>query len=84
LSCKRLRVYDEGGKAETDRGESTALPGSEHQMAEDGLRVLAFASKTVERLRINLTLMEFVGLLDPPRYDVRASINECPQSGIEL
>ena len=58
------------------------------QMAEDGLRVLALASKTVESADAkpyeNLTFIGLVGLLDPPRHDVREALEQCRQSGIRV
>jgi Ca2+-transporting ATPase len=61
------------------------------QMAADGLRVLAVASRTwpelpaelspatVER---NLTFLGLVGLMDPPREEARAAVAMCKTAGI--
>jgi Ca2+-transporting ATPase len=57
-------------------------------MASDGLRVLALAAKATDEEDSNpyqdLTLLGLVGLLDPPREDVRSSIEACQQAGIQV
>jgi Ca2+-transporting ATPase len=58
------------------------------QMAEDGLRILALAEKTVaddqEAAYEHLTLLGIVGLLDPPRQEVKEAIAACHQAGIRV
>ena len=57
-------------------------------LAAAGLRVLAVAdgrSATVEAEPYrDLRLLGLVGLLDPPRDDVRGAIAECPGAGVEV
>jgi Ca2+-transporting ATPase len=57
-------------------------------MAEDGLRVIALASKTTDNADApfydGLQLLGLVGLLDPPRADVRASVGRCKHAGIDV
>lgn len=56
--------------------------------AEAGLRVLAFAAKTVDFSDAppyeDLTLLGIVGLEDPPRAGVKDSISACHQAGIRV
>lgn len=59
-----------------------------HHMAEEGLRVLAFAMKRVDNLDSSpyeeLTFVALVGLEDPPRRDVRQAIESCQDAGIRV
>lgn len=59
-----------------------------NEMAKEGLRLLAFAQKTVDTIDAKpyeqLTLLGVVGLLDPPREDVKAAIKECHEAGIRV
>lgn len=58
------------------------------RMAEEGLRVLAFAEKTVSDERAeaykNLTLLGVFGLLDPPRQEAKEALKACHNAGIRV
>ncbi len=63
--------------------------GIANQMAGEGLRVLAFAEKLVSSQRLsqdeaesNLTFAGLVGLLDPPRPEVKAALAASRSAGI--
>ncbi|MDC0834020.1 Cation-transporting ATPase [Geitlerinema sp. FC II] len=58
------------------------------EMAKDGLRLLAFACKTVGDEEANpyenLTLLGVCGLLDPPRQDAKVAVGHCHDAGIRV
>lgn len=78
----------EEGKKEMNNEARKQWLSLNERMAEDGLRVLALARKTVDDLNSNaydsLTLLGLAGLLDPPRREVRSAIDLCQDAGIRL
>ena len=70
-------------------GDTAAARAEADAMAADGLRVLAFASRRLERLPADLEALEadlefagLAGLLDPPRAEVPAAVREARDAGI--
>ena len=62
-----------------------------NEMAEKGYRVLGYAMKTLSSLPDTLdantieneiTLIGFVGMIDPPREEAKQAVSECKEAGI--
>ena len=62
-----------------------------NEMAEKGMRVLAFAVKRIpfipenliaSEMEMDLTFIGLVGLMDPPRKSAKQAVNECKKAGI--
>ena len=87
--CSEQRISD-GGQTQLDSKEWHERA---HQLAQQGLRVLAFAIKPVStghtRLSLSdaesgLILLGMVGLIDPPRPEAISAIQECHLAGIRV
>jgi len=87
-SCDRLASKDTNRDAPLNDGERGQWVDRSERLAAEGLRVLAFAEKNVDseqaRPYVNLRFLGLIGLLDPPREDVREAIGECGSAGIRL
>ncbi len=73
--------------------DQSAVSAAAEAMAADGLRVLAVASRNLavlpedlspDAIEGDLTFLGLVGLLDPPRPEARAAIEECKTAGIHV
>ena len=73
-------------------GDLEAARRQVEQMSSDALRVLAIAYKeidapphypTSENLECGLTLMGLVGMIDPPRPEVKTAVDVCRRAGIK-
>ena len=65
---------------------------SNQEMAKDALRVLAMAYKEIdhnptqqemETIENNLTFIGMVGMIDPPREEVKVAVQKCKSAGIK-
>lgn len=76
------------GPTPLDAAGRDAWHADNHEMASEGLRVIALAQRSVEAADENpyedLTLIGLVGLLDPPRNDVAKAIAACRQAGVRV
>ncbi|MCF6158266.1 MAG: cation-transporting P-type ATPase [wastewater metagenome] len=85
-ACSHLLT--ESGKKELSDEDRTRWLEQGNTMAEEGLRILAFAEKTVATPDVNpyeqLTFLGMTGLMDPPRRDVAPAIDKCRDAGIKV
>jgi len=81
-------IMAELGEREISDNDRTRWVEQGNKMAEEGLRVLAFAEKIVNTPDVNpyekLTFLGLAGLMDPPRDDVAQAIDLCRDAGIKV
>jgi len=86
-------VYFEGGSVPLDEVAMRHIHNVGEQMAKDALRVLAFAYKTTpEGLQAleesgserGFVFLGLVGMMDPPREEVRDAVQKCYDAGIKV
>ena len=86
--CEKALGSD--GVRPLDATRRARIIAAQEWMAEHGLRVLAFASKSLaaasrhDELEQNLVFLGLVGLEDPPRIEVPDAIQRCLQAGIKV
>ncbi|NIV75606.1 MAG: HAD-IC family P-type ATPase [Gammaproteobacteria bacterium] len=84
--CTAVRAQD--GDRDLSEAERERWVERNHRMAEDGLRVLALATKAVDSADDppyqSLVLVALLGLLDPPREEVREALAQCREAGIRV
>ena len=90
-SCEA--AYFQGRHVRIDEGTVRRIHSVGEQMAKDGLRVLAFAYKTPpEELQAleesgserGLVFLGLMGLMDPPREEVKDAVQKCYDAGIKV
>jgi len=81
-------VQIDAGIAPLEAAAKTRLLAAQDEMAEAGLRVLAFAHGSIDgglpAAERGLTLSGLVGLEDPPRPEVPEAIARCQSAGIRV
>jgi Ca2+-transporting ATPase len=81
-------VFTANGEKEMSEALQQGWLEKTKELAEQGFRVIALATKTVDKVEANpyehLSFLGLIGLLDPPRLDVRQAIFECREAGIRV
>jgi len=82
------RVLTPQGARELDDGEREEWVAGNERMAEEGLRVLAAATRVVDDAEVEpyqeLTFLGLIGLQDPPREEVQPAIEEAQGAGVRV
>ena len=84
------RILDNGKIRRITNADKDAILAKNSEFAADALRNLAFAFKTVDKIgrptsdntEFDLCFLGLVGMIDPPREEVKDSIKTCKQAGI--
>ncbi|MBN2365312.1 MAG: cation-translocating P-type ATPase [Calditrichaeota bacterium] len=81
-------ILGEDGETELSDSQKEELNETNRKMAEDGLRILAVAYRITDNVDKdpyrNLIFVALLGLLDPPRDEVKVAIKACHQAGIKV
>ena len=88
---KCSRIAKESGEVVLDDGQRARIDAAYHDMASQGLRVLAIASKPASgsdisdaEMETDLVFTGLVGIIDPPRREVKQAISDAYSAGIDV
>lgn len=84
-----VQIRTDAGVKEITEADMAAIRKQNEQFSGNGLRVLAFAYKEIDAQRelsledeSNLTFIGLIAMMDPPREESKAAVEECIQAGI--
>lgn len=83
--CNSIRTQE--SSIPLDESERENWLRKNHDLASEGFRILAFATKTTreeEPIYQDLTFLGLVCFIDPPREDIRPTLDECRKAGIRV
>ena len=84
-------IYKNGKVVKITKKEILEIKEQEKEMASRALRVLAFAYKNISKQKEytfkteeNMIFVGLIGMIDPPREEVKYAINKCKTAGIRV
>ncbi|TXT67297.1 MAG: ATPase [Promethearchaeota archaeon] len=81
-------IWTKEGIIELNKNTKNNIMEKNRQFANDGLRVISAATKEVDTQDTNpysdLVFLGLIGLLDPPREEVKPAIEKCKTAGIKV
>jgi len=81
------RIADSSGEHEFNAALKATWLSESEKLAASGLRVIAAGNKTSEdekNLSADLVFLGLIGMIDPPREEVFAAVQECKAAGIKV
>ncbi len=77
------RIMDEGGERAMTSSDRERIRRKMERMAKSALRVLAFAENSPQGGEEKMCFLGLMGMMDPPRPEVRAAVRKCRAAGIK-
>ncbi|MEO0752127.1 MAG: cation-transporting P-type ATPase [Pseudomonadota bacterium] len=81
------QVMTQGGPRAMTAADRSAITEAYNLLAQDGLRVMGFAERDAPEAQITeeaMTFLGLVGIIDPPRAEVRDAIAQARSAGIRV